>query len=278
MFYENEYRDNQPLNRIKGIPIYLTTIIVAAIVVGLVVAALAGFSNSVVWFAFDPASFWHQGQVWRLLSYLIVDQVNFFTLFSLFFLYSFGRNCEQEMGRSRYLVFLALLIASPALVASLLWLLGFGGLVLGTLHLSMGLIIAFSTIYPNVEWFASIPLKFVAMGCVFLAAVGHVSQRDFIGLGCTLVTCALAFGYIRAIRSGFFSALSWAALFQRKPKLRVLPDLPAADRYPARPAAQASAQVEMDALLDKIARSGLNSLTDKERARLESLRKSLLRK
>jgi membrane associated rhomboid family serine protease len=277
MFYENQFRDNQPLGRIGGMPVYLTTIIVAAIVVGLVVSAFAGIMNAMVWFAFDPAAFWRQGQVWRLLSYLIVDQVNFFTLFSLFFLYSFGRNCEQEMGRNRYLVFLALLIVSPALAASLLWLLGYGGGVMGTLHLSMGLIIAFATIYPNVEWFASIPLKFVAMACVFLAAVGHVGQRDFIGLGCTLATCAMAFGYIRAIRSGFFSALSWSALFQRKPKLRVLPDLPAEERNPAR-SAKASAQMEMDALLDKIAHSGLNGLTAKERARLETLRENLLRK
>src|ERR1035437_9248618 len=115
MFFENQSRDNQPLGRYRGMPIYLTTIIVAVIVVGLVISALAGISTSFAWFAFEPDLFWHHGQVWRLLSYLIVGQVNFFTIFCLMFIYSFGRDCELEMGRGRYFAFLALLIFTPAL-------------------------------------------------------------------------------------------------------------------------------------------------------------------
>lgn len=273
MFFENQFRDNQPLGRYRGVPIYLTTIIVAVIVVGLVFSALAGYLASLAWFAFDPGLFWQQGQLWRLISYLIVDQVNFFTIFGLMFLYSFGRDCEQEMGRGRYSVFFGLLVLTPALIATLLWLLGVGGMVAGSIHLSMGLVIAFATIYPNAEWWASIPLKFVAIGCVFLAAVGHLSQRDHVGLASTLATCAVSFGYVRAMRSGVFSGPSWTALFRRKPKFRVLPDLPANSENP-----QNSSMAEMDALLDKIAHSGINSLTAKERATLDKSRAELLKK
>ena len=274
MFFENQSRDNQPLGRYRGMPIYLTTIIVAVIVVGLVFSALAGYFTSLAWFAFEPDLFWHHGQVWRLISYLIVDQVNFFTIFNLLFLYSFGRNCEQEMGRGRYIVFLGLLILTPVLIATLLWLFGIGGGVAGSIHLAIGLVIAFATIYPNAEWWASIPLKFMAIGCVFLAAVGHLSQRDQIGLGSTLATCAVSFGYIRAMRSGIFSGLSWSALFRRKPKFRVLPDLPS--HSAAEP--QNNSMAEMDALLDKIARSGIGSLTAKERAKLDKSRTELLKR
>ena len=38
-------------------------------------------------------------------------EVNFFTIFNLLFLYSFGRDCEQELGRRRYFAFIALLVA-----------------------------------------------------------------------------------------------------------------------------------------------------------------------
>jgi hypothetical protein len=38
------------------------------------------------------------------------------------------------------------------------------------------------------------------------------------------------------------------------------------------------AQAEMDALLDKIARSGLSSLSTKERAKLEKAREALMKK
>ncbi len=269
MFFENRFRDNQPLTRIGNLPVYGTTIIVAALVIGLVVSALFGGITALAMFAFVPELFWQHGQVWRGLSYLIVGQVNFFTLFMLLFLYSFGRDCEQELGRARYFGFLALLIATPVVIVTLLWLAGFRGYLDGSMHLAIGLVIAFATIYPNVEWRGGIPMKFVALGCLFLAAVGHLSQGDQIGFASTLATCAVSFGYIRAMRAGTFEGFSMPALFRRKPKFRVLPS------PDARESESAS---DLDALLDKIAKSGLASLTAKERARLEAGRAELLKK
>ena len=270
MFFENQYRDNQPIARFGAMPVYLTTIIVAVIVVGLIFSAIAGFSNSFALFAFEPDLFWRHGQIWRLVSYLVVGQVNFFTIFNLMFLYTFGRDCELELGRGRYAVFLGLLVLTPVLIATLLWLAGIGGGVYGSIHLSMGLVIAFAVIYPNVIWWGSIPMKFVAIGCMFLAAVGHLSQRDQVGLGSTLTTCAVSFGYIRGMRAGLFAGLSWTALFRLKPKFRVLP--------PQIQPQDAMRENDVDALLDKIAKSGLHSLTAKERSRLEAAREGLLRK
>ena len=269
MFFENRFRDNQPLARIGNLPVYGTTILVAALVVGLVVSALFGGGVATYMFAFEPERFWRQGEVWRALSYLIVGQVSFFTIFNLLFLYNFGRDCEQELGRARYFAFLALLIATPVAVATLLWLAGFGGYVEGSMHLAIGLVIAFATIYPNVEWWGSIPMKFVAIGCLFLAAVGHLSQRDQIGLASTLATCAVSFGYIHAMRKGTFEGLALSALFRRKPKFRVLP---------SPDARESDVPSDMDVLLDKIAKSGIASLSANERARLEAGRAELLKK
>ncbi len=273
MFYENQYRDNQPITRINGVPIFLTTIIVAIVVVGLVVSALS--PGAFMLFIFDPEWVWHQGQVWRLVSYLAVDQISFFTIFNILFLYSFGRDCELEMGRGRYSMFMALLVLTPVLMATLLWLVGFRGMVGGSVHLSMGLVIAFATIYPNVSWWAEIPMKFVAIACVFLAAVGHLSRHDEIGLASTLATCAVSFGYIRGMRAGWFSGFSLRTLFQRKPKLRVLPPL---EEEPRKARREPVATGGVDDLLDKIAKSGLHSLTAKEKARLQAAREELLKK
>jgi membrane associated rhomboid family serine protease len=274
MFFENQTRDNQPLGNVRGVPIYLTTIFVTAIIVGLIFSALAGQMRSFMLFGFEAGQFWRQGQVWRLFTYLIVDRVNFFTLFNLVFLFSFGRNCEVEMGRARYAAFLAVLVVTPALVATGFWLAGFGGFVTGSVHLSMGLVIAFAAMYPNVSWWADIPLKFVAVGCVFLAAVGHLSEGDQIGLGSTLATCAVSFGYIRGMRAGFFSGLTWKGFFRRKPKLRLLPPL----EQPGRARRDPGAAGDVDDLLDKIAKSGLHSLTAQEKWRLQAAREELLKK
>jgi membrane associated rhomboid family serine protease len=266
MFFENQFRDNQPIGNFRGFPVYITTIFVAIIVVGLIFSAVAGISRAFSLFAFEPELFWRHGQIWRLVSYLAVDQVSFFTLFNLMFLYTFGRDCEKEMGRGRYLAFLGLLVLTPGLIATLLWLLGIGGGVNGSIHLAMGLVIGFATIYPNVPWWGEIPMRFVAVGCMFLAAVGHLSQGDQIGLGSTLATCAVSFGYIRGIRAGFFSGFSWTMPFRRR-------------RPVARPTVRPKETAgDVDALLDKIAKSGFHSLTASEKARLEAAREELLRR
>lgn len=257
MFFDHRSRDIQPLAHIGSMPVHGTTILVAALVAGLLASSFSDGFGLLAWF--DPELFWKHGQIWRALSYLTVDRVNFFTLFNLLFLYSFGRDCEQELGRRRYFAFLGLLVATPVLIATLLWLLDFSGGASGSTHLSMGMVIAFATIYPNVAWWASIPMKFVAIGCMFLAAVGHLSQGDQIGFGATLATCAVSFGYIRAMRAGAIEGLSLPSIARRKTKPR---DTPA----------------DMDALLDKIARSGMKSLSEKEHTRLQSARKELLKK
>ncbi len=270
MLFENQFQDNRPITRIGSVPVYGTTIVVAAMVIGLVVAAFAGVTGAIAMFAFVPEWFWKHGHVWRAVTYLIVGQVNFFTIFSLMFLYTFGRDCELEMGRGRYFAFLGVLVVTPIVVATLAWLAGMSGFVFGSMHLSIGLVIAFATMYPNVQWWGGIPMRFIAIGSLFLAAVGDVSNRDFMGLICTLATSAAAFGYIRAIRAGVFEGFSFAAFFRRKPGFRVLPSAGAGGRD--------DAIEDMDALLDKIAKTGLSSLTSKERSRLEAGRKELLKR
>jgi membrane associated rhomboid family serine protease len=278
MFFENRYRDNGPLTRIGSVPVYLTTVLVAAMVAGVIFTAFAGLGNAIALFGFVPVAAWKGLQIWRLVSYVFVDEANFFTLFMLLFLYSFGRSSEEELGRHRYLGFLTALVLTPVLVGTVLWMAGFGqGLLLGSGDLAIGFVIAFATIYPNTEWWNWIPMKFVAFGCLFLAAVGHVSHNNYIGLTATLITAGVSFAYIRAMKSGAWDGFSMRALFRRRPKFRVVPkSTPKYETYEPEP--EDSSMAEMDMLLDKIAKSGIDSLSSKERARLEQARKELLKR
>jgi hypothetical protein len=66
---------------------------------------------------------------------------------------------------------------------------------------------------------------------------------------------------------------------RRRPKLRVLPKPSSPPRaIPRVELAETAADTEVDALLDKIAKTGLASLTASERARLEKAREELLKK
>jgi hypothetical protein len=76
------------------------------------------------------------------------------------------------------------------------------------------------------------------------------------------------------MRAGLFTGFSWTTLFRRKPKLRLLPPL----EQPPGPKRAKGTSGDVDDLLDKIAKSGLHSLTAKEKARLQAAREELLRK
>jgi hypothetical protein len=80
-------------------------------------------------------------------------------------------------------------------------------------------------------------------------------------------------------------AIRWPkiSLGRKKPQLRVVPDLVRTVEPkrvdPVRPRVlDQTATSEVDALLDKIAQTGIGSLTEKDRARLESARAELLKK
>jgi hypothetical protein len=88
-------------------------------------------------------------------------------------------------------------------------------------------------------------------------------------------TAGFAYAFVR-YEQGHLT-LPKIGLWRRKPKLRVLPDpqprIPAGAQRP-----KTDSMTEIDALLDKIAHSGLSSLTAKERARLEAARADLLKR
>src|SRR4030095_14505110 len=131
MFFENRYRDNGPLTRIWSVPVYLTTILVALMLAGVVFTAFANYTTSVALFGFYPALAWKEVQVWRTVTYVFVDGASFFTLFVLMFFYSFGQNCEESLGRQRYVAFLAVLIGVPLLTGTVMWFMGFSGGIWG---------------------------------------------------------------------------------------------------------------------------------------------------
>jgi hypothetical protein len=139
------------------------------------------------------------------------------------------------------------------------------------------LFIAFATLYPNLEYFGWVPVKYVAFACLAISALSFVGERDWVGFSVLLADCAAAFGLVRYMKLGgsveFGDFARKLNPFRRRPKFRVLPS----SGTPAR--ASGSASIEsVDAILDKIAKSGFASLTAQERDQLESAREALMKK
>jgi hypothetical protein len=272
----------QPYGKWNGIPIYLTTILTAALVAGIIGTAIlmasgAGIVLNALAFTMPLRPAW---SLWRLFTYVFVDRISFFTPFALICFYWFSAGIETHLGRgvlTRLLIMLVLV--PPAVAAAIYWTLHVDGAAIGSYSLACGLLVAFATLYPNSEAWGWIPFKWVAFACIFCGSLMLLASRDMPALAELWISCAVGFAYIRHAKEleydDYVSPFSRVKdLFRRKPKFRVVP-APSSSSYRETLNEPAS---ELDTLLDKIAKSGMNSLTAKEKATLEKAREALMRK
>ena len=92
----------------------------------------------------------------------------------------------------------------------------------GNYEILAGLFVAFATLYPNVEYWGSITLKWIAFACVFISSLGHLPRHDWRGLLILWGLCLIGFGYVRFLKSGDEWPQAIRSLFRRKPKFRVV--------------------------------------------------------
>jgi len=223
------------------------------------------------WFAFSPFTFWKQENLWQLFTYPLLGKPDFFFVIGLFFFYRFGVDVERELGRNRYFKLLAILWLVPPLLLTLGSGIGGGnGYCFGSYNLSIGFFVAFATLYPNLEFWNWITMKWLAFAGIFLSSMNYLPEHDWLGFSALLATCGTAFGYVRFLKWGGsieFSAL-FKTFFKRKPKFKIVP----------RTRGSWNVHDSIDPLLEKISKSGLASLTPVEREQLERAREALMKK
>lgn len=280
------FSDYQPIRYVGRVPVYVTTIFTALLVGGLVASALLLTAQvSLAPYGF-VAPLFLRGALWQVFTYPFIEQLTFFTPLGILCFYSWGMEVERYLGRARYIKFLGTLWLIQPIVCCLWWAAGVPAGNTGNYEITAALLIAFATLYPNVEFFGWIPLKWFAFACFAVGSMMLLPARDWVRLSLLWAECGAAFAFIRHLQRGGGVELDFDVkrFFRRRPKLRVMPPPPRSAARPAPAARRAVAEPEEDAvesinpLLDKIARSGLASLTAKERARLEKARAELLKK
>jgi type IV secretory pathway VirB3-like protein len=185
-------------------------------------------------------------------------------------LWWFGRPLEQFFGRRVFLRFYILLLLFIPVVFTVIGL--FRPMSIAGVPGQLAIFVAFATLYPSAALFFNVLAKWAAAVIVALHSLMYISANAWAHLLALWLTCGFAHLFVRYER-GELALPSWASL-RRQPKLRVLPT-PAPRR---RAAEESDAASEMDALLDKIAKSGMGSLSDRERARLERAREALMKR
>lgn len=164
------------------------------------------YPNLLSYLYLNPYEILFHGQVWRLVTWLIVPPsgFDFFTLLMLYFYYSLGTTLERTWGVYRYNVYIFSGVLFTILGAFLLfaYTLVFGGSseilmwgtyqgyspfasMFSTYYVNMSIFLAFAATYPNMQvlLFFIIPIKIKILGIIYGAlliyqfAVGEVAIR-----------------------------------------------------------------------------------------------------
>ena len=264
--------DNQPVMWLQGHAVYTAHFIVLVYVVSLLLTTAFMAFGVTFWFAWLPfdSEAVLRGEVWRIVTYGLVNPPDLWFVVDMFMIAWFGRELEKFFGRRIFLcLYTCLYLLSPLLFT----LIG----MRQPMHLAgetgaFALFIAFATLYPGVAFFFNILAQWLAVIFVAIYTLIALANRDLPGLVSLWATVGFAHGFVRYEQGRF--TLPSINFWRRKPRFRVLPDLP-----PARTArAPDKSMAEIDALLDKIAQTGLASLTPKERAKLDQSRSDLLKR
>jgi len=262
-------------------PVDVTTMLVGLhVALAVLTCILVAFGGGFVltYLMFDSAEVWTGGQIWRLITYAFVHSPSgsglLWFAIEMYMLFVFGREVERFLGQRAYLALYLALLLLPALVLTL-WGLSTRTAIAGSGVLHFGIFIAFATIYPNVELFLRIMAKWVALILAGIGTLSALAAHDWQTLVLLWTSIGAAFLFVELRGAG--PELAWLQNF--KMRVRPKPKFHIVQKSSTRRVIEPEDVYEsVDPILDKIAKSGIGSLTASERQALDRARNRLLKK
>jgi membrane associated rhomboid family serine protease len=236
------------------------------------------FAWAVEWLAFRPSEV--LARPWTVVTYLFVHAGFFHLFFNMLALYFFGPPLEERWGSAEFVKFYLVCGVGGAAFSLL-----FGdGPVVGASASVYGLLLAFALAWPNAPiylWFVlPVKAKYLALFLFALSLLSGLSGAQggvahFAHLG------GLVAGYLY-LRPSWRRAVRWPGTWRRGRKAR-LTTIPGGSGEAARSEEAGERRrrtrldrdvwEEVDRVLDKIAASGIQSLTPEERQFLDEISK-----
>lgn len=250
--------------RVGKVDVTSTIFVVALGALGLLASVIVPFLPMLL--ALIPDALF-SGEVWRLFTWPIADQISLWSLLTLVLLWYFGTSLEAQVGRAPmarlYLWCWGALTISTVLVG----LVASGSVAaLGMNTIELFILLLWIAEYPTRRFFFNIPAWVIGAVLLGLQVLQMIAARAWGGLFSLLI--ALVIVAMAAKRVGLLSAHSWVPgkehhRTQRRTRHR------APSRTEKR---HASDEERLDDLLGKISAQGIHSLSKSERAELEKLR------
>lgn len=267
---------SDPWFRVGNVEVTTTVLVTALAAISFFIYAIdKTLLEGLVLFPSDVRS----GQVWRLLTWPLVNPPSIWNLITLAIFWWFGRDLEAQMGRVRFLWFLLAMTLGGGLLATLL------NVALAEFrYIELGTFVAFAAEHARARFMFNIPAWVIAAVIVGLDVLQLLGDRLVELLLVELFILAIAlvvsrsFGLatdapwipkipLGAAGSGSSGNQAKKRTGKGKAKLAAVPSAPRG--------LDITAQMEMDVLLDKISAGGVESLSSAERKRLDQLSKQL---
>ena len=279
MFGVTTSDDYRPVTWMGRYPVDVTTLIVGIHVLCAILGALlAAAGHGVLSYAmFDSALVW-SGQLWRVFTYALIHPAGGTALLwfavEMYVLFVFGREVERYLGRRKYLALYLVLLLLPAVVLAI-WGLNQRTGIAGSATLHFGIFVVFAMLFPSVQFFAIISAKSVATILAAIGALSALAAHDWQSLLVLGLTIGAAFVYIRIVQSEGALRFDLQKInpFRKRPHLHVVQK-----SQHRRVVDPEDVYASVDPILDKIAKSGIGSLTPTERKILDRARNRLLKK
>jgi membrane associated rhomboid family serine protease len=229
---------------------------------------------------------------WTLITYFFTHDDIFHILFNMLFLYWFGKLVDEYLGAKRVialymlggiaggLIYIVLYNALPYFQAHLE-----GSRMLGASAAAFSVAVGASTLLPNYTFnlifLGPIRIKFIALFYIILSlaqTVGPNAGGNLAHLGGALV----GYVFIKMLQSGtdlgkpLYAVMNgWSRLFRKRPSMQVTYRERQVYRSTSVYSSTSSSgtiempdQMEIDSILDKISKSGYESLTREEKQKL----------
>ncbi len=262
-----------PLFTVGGLRVDLTLLLIGVHTLAMAVAAVLAASGLGDWVnqAAFAAGDLRAGQIWTLVTYPFVHDIRqeglWFGLEMLMFFW-FGREVESAIGRRSYGLLYGALAVIPALVLAGAGPLLGSSVLAGSGTISFAIFLSFCALHPGAQFFfAGLTAKWVGWILLAIYSLASFAGRDWPGLLQLWLSSLFAVAWVR--RGG----LEWPNLSLGKGRKKSAKGKATAKKSPAVPVLE-----KVDAILDKISRDGIHSLTAAEKKQLEDARAKLLQK
>ncbi len=228
------------------------------------------------WFAFIPQNAIFGLEVWRFFTYMFLHGGFFHIGFNMFALWMFGTQIESRWGKRTFLIYYLVCGLGGAITYGLFNLAGMSAFIpmIGASGAVYGILLAYGLTFPDAVILVGmiIPMKakyaVLLFGLIELMSTASHSAGNVANLahlGGMITGFVFLKMTIPSLSAGLGSGASLSGAWKRwqtKRRLKVVRPEPR-DRGNGRPRTGGK-QTEIDVILDKISREGLQSLSDEE--------------